>query len=108
MGIAFLLGYFSRVARKELELIVKTIFGKAYGLAYPPEIVPERVKLRPGQSYMFQVSPNTQVAWQASAGNITDGAYQAPAAGTTGQIVKITAVPADTNLPTAVAQVEIQ
>lgn len=105
---AFVLGFYNRVAREQLNLIVKALFGKAYGRAEEVfGIVPGNVQLVFGQSQQFKTEPVTPVTWLASAGNIVDGLYTAPKTpdAKPGQEVQITAVPEDANIPRAVAKV---
>ena len=105
---AFVLGFYNRVAREQLNLIVKALFGKAYSLAEETfAIVPGNIQVVFGQTQQFKTEPGTQVTWLASAGSIVDGLYTAPKApdAKSGQEVQITAVPEDANIPRAVAKV---
>jgi hypothetical protein len=109
---AFVLGFYSRVAREQLNLIVKALFAKAYSKAEELfNIVPRRAQVRFGQSVLFRTSPATEVTWLASAGKIENGTYTAPKMGEedakSGQVVQITAVPKDPNVPRATAQVTL-
>jgi hypothetical protein len=109
--IAFVLGFYGSVAREQLNQIVKTLFPKAYGIAEQEfRIVPAAAKVVFGKSVQLRTSPPTEVTWQApSAGKILDGEYTAPKAdeAQSGQIVQITAVPKDPNIPRAIARVTL-
>jgi hypothetical protein len=107
---AFVLGFYSRVAREQLNQIVKALFGKAYSAAEEAfSIVPARAPLVFGGSVQFRTSAAVDVTWLASAGQMQDGLYTAPASteAKSGQVVQITAVPKDPNIPRAVAQVTL-
>jgi hypothetical protein len=109
---AFVLGFYSRVAREQLNLIVKALFSKAYSRAEEVfSIAPQEAQVRFGQSVVFRTVPATDVTWLASVGKIENGTYTAPKAGDadaqSGQIVQITAVPEDPDVPRATAQVTL-
>jgi len=111
--IAFVLGFYSRVAREQLNLIVKSIFGKAYSKTEEVfSVTPRKSEVVFGANETFTTSPTTEVTWMASAGKIsTDGVFDAPKAGekdaVSGSSVLITAVPTDPNIPRATAAVTL-
>jgi len=106
---AFVLGFYSRVAREQLNQIVKALFGKAYSVAEEAfSIVPANATVVFGGSVQLRTSAAVDVTWLASAGQMQDGLYTAPSAeAVSGQVVQITAVPKDPNIPRAVAQVTL-
>lgn len=110
--IAFVLGFYSRVARKQLDQIVKTIFNKAYSQAEEEFVlVPRSASVVFGQSQKFNTSPYTDVTWVSSAGTIEDGLYIAPADqdkdAVPNRVINIAAVPKDPNIPRASATVTL-
>jgi hypothetical protein len=111
LAIAFVLGFYGRVAREQLNQLVKALFGKAYSTAEEEfTIEPATAQVVFGRSVLFATLPYSQVTWLASAGQIVDGLYTAPANGDGvkhGQVVQITAVPKDPNVPSAVARVTL-
>jgi hypothetical protein len=109
---AFVLGFYSRVAREQLDLIVKALFSKAYSRTEEVfRIVTDTAQVRFGQSAVFRTVPATDVTWLASVGKIENGTYTAPKIGEedakSGQVVQITAVPKDPDVPRATAQVTL-
>ena len=110
--IAFVLGFYSRVARTQLDQIVKTIFNKAYSQAEEEFVlVPRSATVVFGQSQKFNTSPYTDVTWVSSAGTIEDGLYIAPADqdkdAVPNRVINIAAVPKDPNIPRASATVTL-
>lgn len=101
--IAFVLGFFSRVTREQLNQIVKSIFSKAYSKAEQKFLIePASATVVFGQSAKFYTSPYTDVTWVANVGTIEDGLYVAPAAddkdAVPDRVVNIVAVPKDENI----------
>ena len=107
--IAFVLGFYSRVARKQLDHIVKSIFGKAYSEAEEAfTLIPSKATVLFGKTQKFSTSPYTDVTWVATAGTIQDGVYTAPTdprEAVPNKNVLITAVPTDPNIPRSTATV---
>jgi hypothetical protein len=107
---AFALGFYSRVAREQLNLIVKALFSKAYSRAEEEfSIAPQGAQVRFGQTVVFRTVPTTDVTWLASAGKIENGTYTAPKKedAKSGQVVQITAVPEDPDVPRATAELTL-
>lgn len=106
--VAFVLGFYSRVAREQLNMIVKTLFSKAYSKAEEAfTIIPHVKDIASGQTVQFKTSYPLEVTWLASAGQIENGVYTAPDGMKAGQEVQITAVPKDANIPRATAKVTL-
>jgi len=105
--VAFILGFYSRVAREQLNQIVKALFPKAYGIAEEQfNIVPGKANVQFGQTAQFGTSKAVEVIWLTSTGKIDDkGLFTAPSAteAHAGDAIRITAVPKDPNVPTASA-----
>jgi hypothetical protein len=78
--LAFVLGFYSRVAREVLNGIVKTLFAKAWAEAYGDfKIEPSDTKVVLGETMVFKTTPATEVVWAASLGTIdATGKYTAP------------------------------
>jgi hypothetical protein len=84
--LAFLLGFYSRVARQVLDDIAKTIFRSAWLAAVEKfEIVIKGRKpganwVRAGEVLVFDTEPATNVKWFTKAGDINEatGVYTAP------------------------------
>ena len=78
--LAFVLGFYSRVARHVLDGIVKSLFGRAWAEAHGEfEIKPSEAKVVLGETMVFKTTPTTDVAWAASLGTIdATGKYTAP------------------------------
>ena len=101
--IAFVLGFFSRVTREQLNQIVKSIFSKAYSRAEEKFLIePASATVVFGQSTKFYTTPYTDVTWVANVGTIEDGLYVAPDSGdkdaVPDRVVNIIAVPKDENI----------
>lgn len=108
---AFTLGFYNRVARAQLDQIVKSLFGRAFGATEETfAITPGKTVCAAGETVQFQTRPQTDVVWLASAGQITDGRFTAPSNldGVPEMNVVITAVPTNQNIPRATAQVTVQ
>ena len=79
-GLAFIMGYYSRVTLKQLDIITKAIFPRAWALAeYGFEIVaPKELLLK--EQHTFTTEPLADVVWSTSDGTIDakSGAYTAP------------------------------
>lgn len=78
--LAFVLGFYSRVAREVLNGIMKTLFSKAWAEAYGDfKIEPSDAKVVLGETIVFKTTPTTEVVWAASLGTIdATGKYDAP------------------------------
>lgn len=80
LGIAFILGFYGRVARKQLDVIAKYLFTKAWALAELGFDIstPEEILL--GETYTFKTEPKMDVVWSANPGSIgaDSGVYTAP------------------------------
>jgi hypothetical protein len=93
--LAFVLGYYHRVARQVLDDIVAALFSGAWGKVFGSKIDPEEAKLVLGQSMVFKTTPPEEVIWSASLGKIdADGKYTAPSEPEhSGSTAVITAIP---------------
>lgn len=78
--LAFVLGFYSRVARHVLDGIVKTLFSKAWAEAHEEfEIEPSYAKIVLGGTMIFGTTEIADVVWAASLGTIdATGKYIAP------------------------------
>ena len=80
IGIAFILGMYARVSQKQLDIITKAIFPKAWVMAEESfEVVgPDTLLLK--DQYTFRTDPASDVTWTASPGEIDPetGVYKAP------------------------------
>jgi hypothetical protein len=80
IGIAFILGMYARVSQKQMDIITKAIFPKAWVMAEESfEVVgPDTLLLR--DQYTFRTDPASEVTWTASPGEIdpNTGVYKAP------------------------------
>ncbi len=93
---AFLLGFYSRVAREVLDQLMRAIFRSAWRAAYGEfEVV---IKGQEGDreiasAAVFETRPATPVVWSATAGTISsDGVFTPPAVTTTPTDVHVTAM----------------
>lgn len=96
---AFLLGFYSRVARHVLDDIMKSIFRSAWLAAHgefeivSDDLPPEDNVVESKKAVVFKTQPATEVTWLTSRGNIeATGAYTAPEVTDAPQDVIITAV----------------
>ncbi len=66
--LAAILGFYSRVAEKQLDAIVARIFQDAWRKAFPTAapwaIQPDQATLGPGESQPFSVWPERAVRWR--------------------------------------------
>lgn len=82
LGIAFILGFYGRVARKQLDILAKYLFTRAWALAELgfdiSSTVPDEVLL--GETHTFKTEPKMDVVWVATLGDIgsESGVYTAP------------------------------
>jgi hypothetical protein len=82
LGIAFILGFYSRVARKQLDILAKYLFTRAWALAEMGFEVsastPDTILL--GETYTFKTEPKMDVVWTTNVGAIgaESGVYTAP------------------------------
>ena len=78
--LAFVLGFYGRVALEVLNSIMKTLFAKPWAEAYGSfKIEPSDAKIVLGETMMFKTTPTTDVVWAASLGTIdATGKYDAP------------------------------
>ncbi len=80
-GTAFILGFYSRMAREQLDLIAKTLFGRAWNLAQGFEVIgPEDGIVLLKGTHTFKTEPKADVVWTATKGTIdaASGVYTAP------------------------------
>jgi hypothetical protein len=80
ISIAFILGHYARVSQKQLDLITKSIFPKAWLMAEDMfEVIGPETLLLKG-NYNFRTDPASDVLWTASLGEIDPetGVYKAP------------------------------
>lgn len=98
--LAFVLGFYSRVAREILNGIVKNIFSRAWAEAHEEfEITQEETEILPGKSTTFRTSPPTEVVWAATEGSINaTGMYTAPSKAEVGVTVTATITAVSTGL----------
>jgi len=77
---AFILGFYSRVARKQLDEIARFLFRRAWALAQELfEVVPRETKVIFGKQLQFKTDPLADVTWTADMGTIdASGLYTAP------------------------------
>ncbi len=81
LGIAFVLGFYGRVARKQLDIIAKYLFSQAWALAEQGFylVIPSQKSVLINDTYTFTINPPVEVNWYANLGTITEqGVYQAP------------------------------
>jgi len=80
LGIAFILGFYGRVARKQLDVIAKYLFTKAWALAELGFDITAPEELLLGETYSFKTEPKMDVVWSANPGSIgaDSGVYTAP------------------------------
>ncbi len=93
--LAFVLGFYSRVARRVLDGIVRSLFGRAWAEAHEEfEIEPAEKVVALGGVTLVRTKPATDVIWAASLGTVdATGKYTAPESGEyAGATVVITAV----------------
>ena len=81
--LAGVLGYFSRVAYRQLELIVKDIFPRAWASVRRPfDIVPRTANVAFGKTLPFRLEPKQDVRWDIWPDNLgsidSTGKYTAP------------------------------
>jgi len=82
LGIAFILGFYSRVARKQLDILAKYLFTRAWALAEMGFEVaasaPDIILL--GETFAFKTEPKMDVVWTTNIGTIgaESGIYTAP------------------------------
>lgn len=82
LGIAFILGFYSRVARKQLDILAKYLFTRAWALAEMgyevSALAPDTLLL--GETYTFKTEPKMDVVWTTNIGSIgaESGVYTAP------------------------------
>ncbi len=108
--LAFVLGYYHRVARNVLDGIVRSLFSRAWAEANQQfNITPKDSKMVLGETILFFTEPRMDVIWAASAGAIDDnGKFTAPTgAEFSGTNIVITAVTKDTNRLTSSASVTL-
>jgi len=77
---AFILGFYGRVARAQLDEVTRFLFRRAWLKANEQfEVVPRKIKVVFGKQFQFRTDPIASVAWSAGKGTI-DGAglYTAP------------------------------
>ncbi len=93
--LAFVLGYYHRVARQVLDDIVASVFSSAWGKVYEIKIEPEAATVVLGESMVFKTNPSAEVTWTASLGTIdVNGKYTAPSeVANLGSSVVIAALP---------------
>lgn len=91
---AFVLGFYSRVARAVLDSIMKSLFPGAWAEAYEDfDIEPSEVKVVIGETKSFKTKPAKVVDWATSLGTIdTSGKYTAPQESECGARASVTAV----------------
>ncbi|HSF83315.1 MAG TPA: hypothetical protein VLA49_18910 [Anaerolineales bacterium] len=78
--LAFVLGYYHRVARNVLDGIMRRLFARAWAEANEQfTVVPGQAKVVLGESRVFKTDPVGEVVWAASAGTIDqNGKFTAP------------------------------
>lgn len=81
--LAFVLGFYSREAEKQLDIIVEKLLGEAWRRAGRTRrslaIEQGNVTLKPGESKTFTVKPDQEVRWFLEGpGKLEDGKYSAP------------------------------
>ena len=82
IGIAFILGFYGRVARKQLDIIAQYLFTRAWALAQMGfEIAvsaPDVILLK--DTYTFKTDPVMDVVWTSNMGTMEadTGTYKAP------------------------------
>ncbi|MBI5842388.1 MAG: hypothetical protein HZB19_20055 [Chloroflexi bacterium] len=82
IGIAFILGFYGRVTRKQLDIIAKYLFTRAWALAeqgFEVALPPQGIILLK-EKYTFKTDPVTDVVWTANVGTMEadTGTYTAP------------------------------
>ncbi|MCP4139353.1 MAG: hypothetical protein GY755_03520 [Chloroflexi bacterium] len=82
IGIAFVLGFYGRVARKQLDVIAKSLFTRAWALAEEgfELVIPGPKSILLNSTHAFTTTPPMEVLWSATVGemNPEKGTYQAP------------------------------
>jgi len=80
LGIAFILGFYGRVARKQLDVIAKYLFTKAWALAELGFDITVPDDLLLGETHTFKTEPKMDVVWSANPGSMgaDSGVYTAP------------------------------
>jgi hypothetical protein len=80
LGVAFILGYYGRVAQEQLNIITKAIFPRAYAIANTEFAILAPKVLLLKEKYSFKVEPITDVVWTTDVGTVDadSGAYIAP------------------------------
>ena len=86
IAVAFILGYYARVSLNEMDIIVKSFFPKAWGLADEDKknifqvVGPATGTLLLNDQYTFRTDPSSDVIWTLTVGTIDaeTGAYKAP------------------------------
>lgn len=82
IGIAFILGFYARVARKQLDIITQYLFTRAWAMAQMgfdlAATSPEVLLLK--ETYIFKTDPMMDVVWTATTGTMEadTGTYKAP------------------------------
>ncbi len=82
IGIAFILGFYGRVARKQLDIIAKYLFTRAWALAEMgfdiSTATPDVILLK--DTYTFKTDPVMDVVWTSNIGTMEadTGTYKAP------------------------------
>ncbi|MDH4138089.1 MAG: hypothetical protein OEW09_15430 [Anaerolineae bacterium] len=79
-GAAFILGFYSRVARTQLDEIARFLFRRAWALAQELfEVAPREAKVVFEKQLQFKTDPLADVTWTADTGTIdASGLYTAP------------------------------
>ena len=82
LGVAFVLGFYGRVARKQLDIIAKYLFTRAWALAEQgfKLVVPAQKSILINDMHAFSTDPPMEVVWSATLGTIDPekGTYEAP------------------------------
>lgn len=100
-GIAFLLGYFSRVARKLIGLITQSLFRSAWSAAADTFRIqikgkPDEGRMEAGERVVFATEPEmTDIEWKVSEGELDGTAYRAPDVGGKSRSIVVTALASD-------------
>lgn len=78
--LSFVLGFYSRVARKVLDGIMRKLFSRAWAEAHEDyQIDPEKEKVVLGETIVCKTTPTVDVIWATSLGTIdSSGKYTAP------------------------------
>ncbi len=82
IGVAFVLGFYGRVTRKQLDIIAKYLFTRAWALAEQgfELVVPSVKSILINDVHTFTTNPPMDVVWSATLGTIDPekGTYEAP------------------------------